>query len=102
MLGNPQIPPEARGPRLLNMMCEGTMAAKATKHLSPDGLAVPGGDRALIEVLDARFPDIPENTKLEELLADLNGFDAEDQEETETMISRCRDAILVAEGADIS
>ena len=49
---------------MLNLIKEESPAAKATRHLTPDGLAVPGGDAILIATLDKRYPNIPEHVNL--------------------------------------
>ena len=72
ILSNPSLAPEARGPRLLNLMKEGSPAAKATRHLQPDQLAMPGGDSTLISVLDKRYPKTPDHVNLREVMDELN------------------------------
>ena len=99
-MSSPSLAPEARGPRLLNLMKEGSPAAKATRHLQPDQLAVPGGDAALIAVLDKRYPKTPDHVNLREVMDELNAFDAYDGESAEALVGRFREAVGRAEAMD--
>ena len=100
ILASSSLAPEARGPRLLNLMKEGSPAAKATRHLQPDQLAVPGGDHVLIEVLDKRYPKTPDHVNLREVMVELKTFDAYDGESAEALVGRFREAVGRAEAMD--